>query len=72
VVGRIPCRSAVLARLAEQKPQLLQALAERMFGRHRNVSTRVGRMTIGVLVRRNHIRCPMLRQALWRTMPHPA
>jgi hypothetical protein len=30
----VPCRSAVLAGLAEQKAQLLQPVTERIFGRH--------------------------------------
>jgi hypothetical protein len=64
MVSRIPCRSAVLASLTEQKPQLLQALTERVFRRHNEVFTSEVRMTIGVAVRRNHIRCPMFRQAL--------
>ena len=33
-LGRVPCRSAVLASLTEQKPQLLEPGAERIFGRH--------------------------------------
>lgn len=34
VEGRIPCRGAVLAGLAEQEPQLLEALVKRIFGGH--------------------------------------
>jgi hypothetical protein len=55
---RIPCRSAVLAGLAEQEPQLLQALAKRVFRRHSEESTSVAWVTIGVAVSDNHIRCP--------------
>jgi hypothetical protein len=57
-VSRIPCRGAVLAGLAEQKPQLLQARTESIFRRHNYIFRGVGRMTIGVGVRRNHNRCP--------------
>lgn len=48
VVGGIPCRRAVLARLAEQKPQLLQSLTKRIFRRHREVSTGIVGVSIGV------------------------
>lgn len=41
VLSNIPCRRAVLAGLAEQEPQLLQALSKRIFRRHREISTSV-------------------------------
>ena len=48
--GRIPGRIAVLAGLAEQKPQLLQALVEDIFRRHflPRVVTVVRRVAIGL------------------------
>lgn len=53
--GRIPCRSAVLAGLAEQKPQLLQPRIKRILGRHCVCSNdRVGG-AIGVCVCHGHI-----------------
>lgn len=50
VVDRIPRRSAVLAGLAEQKPQLLEPSTKRVFRSHCESLAGVWRMTIGVAV----------------------
>lgn len=44
---RIPRRSAVLTRLAEQEPQLLEPLTKRIFRSHCGLLASVRRMTIG-------------------------
>jgi hypothetical protein len=51
----------VLTGLAEQKPQLLQSLTERIFRRHRWFSTRVVKVSIGVSAHSPTSRCSSTR-----------